>query len=74
MTAGQREVLHALTHAPKSAREIAAGIPHGTYDHAHSALRRLEDRELVRRTGAKHVTGQTWELTAAGRHALEQTT
>ena len=40
---------------------------HATYDMVHSRLRRLEDRELVRRIS--HYPAK-WELTHAGREAL----
>lgn len=66
MTAGQRAVLHALTDGPLTVHELRVR-GHGN---TRGKLRRLEDRELVRRLGD---IPYHWELTHAGRQALEPT-
>jgi predicted ArsR family transcriptional regulator len=70
MTSGQRDVLGDLNHSPKTANEVAhiEGI---TDDAARQRLRRLEDRGLVRRITDPPAR---WELTHAGRSALQLTT
>jgi DNA-binding IclR family transcriptional regulator len=73
VTGGQRAVLTALTDGPLTSREAVErlGYPE-TYDGVHSCLRRLEDRGMVRRL--PRTDGVTvWELTLAGRSALNLT-
>ena len=72
MTTGQRQVLAALTDGPKTTRTIAEeqGIDSALNDSVRGRLRRLEDHGLVRRLGA---TPYDWELTQAGRSALQLT-
>jgi hypothetical protein len=67
MTTGQRLALAQLTDGPKTSREVGIALA----ANAHGRLRRLEDRGLVRRLGD---TPYQWELTQAGRSALELTT
>lgn len=72
MTAGQREVLATLKDGPLTTRQVAEIVYPAVYryaDKARKRLRGLEDDELVRRLGG---VPYRWELTAAGREALEQ--
>lgn len=71
MTAGQRAVLAALTDGPKTVRQLAAGSTLGT---TRSRIRRLEDQNLVRRAFQGNHHAIHWELTHAGRNALNLTT
>jgi repressor of nif and glnA expression len=65
MTSGQRELLEALAGGPRTARQLAEG-GYGTTG-TRSRLRRLEDRDLVRRLGD---VPYRWEITQAGRDAI----
>jgi DNA-binding HxlR family transcriptional regulator len=71
VTPGQRAVLAALTDGPKysSNLEKLLGKPQ------HSRLRALEDRGLIRRIQGRrtHNAAAEWELTHAGRSALNLT-
>lgn len=77
MTSGQRQVLNALTLGPKTAAQVgdelfpSARRHYARYDRAHSRLRALEDHGLVRRATDPPIQ---WELTHAGRSALQLTT
>jgi hypothetical protein len=78
LTRQQKEYLRRLDAGPMTTRDLVdsfgvsrAGFPLATIDQVRSAMRRLEDRELVRRTypwnGSIH-----WELTKAGRRAIAE--
>ena len=72
LTQHQRNVLGLLDGGPKTSSQIVeaswqrTGTGQLSYDEVHGVLRRLEDRELVRRLGYP----SKWELTSAGRKAL----
>jgi DNA-binding HxlR family transcriptional regulator len=67
LTGMQRQALNALRDGPLKTGEIAVKIPYETWDSVHGRMRRLEDREFVRRIGYP----MRWELTAAGREAID---
>jgi DNA-binding HxlR family transcriptional regulator len=72
MTTAQREALQALTGGPLTAWTISPESGRWlTYDAAHARLRRLEDKGLVRRI--TDPPNAKWELTHAGRAALQLT-
>lgn len=75
MTPGQLAVLAALQAGPKTIHQVKLrlGYP-ANYDSAHLMLRRLEDRQFVRRTPSRQAQGQLWELTQDGRDTLEAAT
>jgi DNA-binding HxlR family transcriptional regulator len=78
MTSGQREVLNALTEGPKSVGQIARDSTEGpgpvafTDQQIRGRLRRTEAAGLVRRI--TDPPNARWELTHAGRSALQLTT
>lgn len=73
LTISQLSMLQRLQEGPLSTREIAegtwrrAGAGTFSYDEVHSSLRRLENRELVRRIQERPFR---WELTGTGRKAI----
>lgn len=74
LTMKQTRLLMLLESGPATSRGLAnasgvsrAGWPLVSYDETHSAMRRLEDRELVRRVEDNPIQ---WQLTAKGRKAL----
>lgn len=81
LTDKQKQYLRMLDAGPRSTKNIVdgmgvsrAGWPLASPDQIRSAMRRLEDRELVRRM--YHPTDKTpeirWELTKTGREAIEE--
>jgi DNA-binding HxlR family transcriptional regulator len=72
MTSGQRYVLEDLADGPQVVAEM---FDMGTKNAVRKRLRRLEDRGLVRRVymNSPGYAAQ-WELTQAGRQALQNTT
>lgn len=73
LTDGQMRILKALDGGPLTTRSLVEatwtrlGVNTATRDSIHSAMRRLEDRELVRRIGGRPAK---WELTGTGRKAI----
>lgn len=79
LTDNQSKVLVSLTDGPMTAKRIAAHLDSlaqkthywsviWTYDQVHSILRRLEDRNLVRRISDPPTQ---WELTSLGKKAIK---
>ena len=81
LTDQQLTFLKILDDRPLTSSEIAdsmgvsrAGWPLKSYDQVHGAMRRLEDRELVRRAYFVRNDNDSrifWELTKEGREALD---
>jgi urocanate hydratase len=74
LTDKQARLMIMLSDTPRSSGRLVvmggvsrAGWPLSTYDEIHGIMRRLEDRDLVRRASSKPIV---WELTHAGREAL----
>jgi repressor of nif and glnA expression len=75
VTAGQREVLAALTTGPLVARDVGLATRNTDYGEiTRYHLRRAEDAGLVRRLPGGRNGAAKWELTQAGRQALATTT
>jgi hypothetical protein len=69
----QRIVLKLLSESPATVRVLSYGLTNfygarQTWGATHKALRRLENRELVRRVDFEPLT--VWQVTAAGRKAV----
>lgn len=73
LTDGQLRILRALDDGPLTTRSLVEatwtrrGVNTATRDSVHSSMRRLENRELVRRVGGRPAK---WELTGSGRRAI----
>lgn len=70
LTQEQRDVLTSIREGPHTSKLIAATVDL-TVAATHGCLRRLEDRNLVRRAGLDGREVILWELTYSGRQALE---
>jgi DNA-binding MarR family transcriptional regulator len=73
LTVQQHHVLRLLSEKPATVRALAYGLTNfygagQTWGATHKALRRLENRELVRRVDFEPLT--VWQVTAAGRKAV----
>jgi hypothetical protein len=73
LTADQLALLRILDDGPLTTSQIIdatwirEGTGHFSFDRVHASMRRLENRELVRRV---YFRPNRWELTAGGRKAI----
>lgn len=75
LTVGQKRILSVIVDGPINIKDLAYILnlryPDSlyTYDQTHASLRRMEDRNLVRRVEDNPIQ---WELTKLGRKALNE--